>query len=385
MAIDPATAQFLLSPAGDELLRCAGSLTGDLLTKLTALRKQYPPEVSSAALEMLDLRRRGARKFSRAEEMFFVREALEQSSGEAISRYRADRFSAGATVLDVGCGIGGDTVGLASRGPVIAVDRDPVRLAMAERNLQVYGLADRVRFIHADIIDLDLETDAVFADPSRRAGGRRSRHIADLNPPLESIRRLARDIPDCAIKLSPATPDEELQSLGGEIEFISESGECKEAVVWLGGLSTADRRATLLPHGISMTLEDVGSVPVRRPGRYLLEPDAGIVRAHFVEQLAWAISAWKLAEQIAYLSTNELVASPFVDVYEILDSMPFSPKVLNRRLRDLDAGKVIVKKRGVPFDPEEVERRMKVGGSRELILVLTRIAGKAWALICSVP
>jgi hypothetical protein len=55
---------------------------------------------------------------------------------------------------------------------------------------------------------------------------------------------------------------------------------------------------------------------------------------------------------------------------------------VNRRLRELDAGKIIVKKRGVPFEPEEIERKMKLSGSRELILVLTRIKGKAWALIC---
>lgn len=381
MTIDLETARFILSPAGERLLKDAQLLTGDLLTKLTDLRKRYPPDVSSAALEMIELRDRAARKFSFAEEMFFVREALEQSSGETISRYRADRFPAGATVLDLGCGIGGDTIALASRGSVIAVDHDPVRLMMAERNLQVYGLAERVRFVHAEMTQIELRGDAAFLDPSRRQGRHRSRHIADINPPLEFVLRLIQEIPDCAVKLSPATPDEELVFLDGEHEFISDRGECKEAVIWLGRFRTCERRATLLPQCATMVDKAVDSVPVKRPGRYLIEPDACIVRAHLVEQFAHDIGAWKLAEQIAYLSSDKIIPTLFGECYEILQSMPFVPKLVNRRLRELDAGKIIVKKRGVPFDPQEVERGMKLGGSRELILILTRIRGKAWALI----
>lgn len=381
MPIDLATTEFLLSPEGDALLDEAKSLTGDLLARLTTLRKRYPAEYASAALELLDLRHRAARKFARADEMFFVREALEQSSSEAISRYRAGRFPEDIRVLDLGCGIGGDTIALAPRGPVTAVDRDPVRLAMAERNVEVYGLSDRVEFVLADVTEIPLDADAAFLDPSRREGGRRLRHLADLSPSLDFIERLVRETPDCAIKLSPATPDEELDGLGAEIEFISEGGECKEAVAWFGGLESDGRRATVLPAGASIAQTPVDPIPVREPGRFLVEPDACVVRAHLIEQYAHRIGAWKLDEQIAYLSADEVAAGPFGDAYEILDSMPYNPKAVNRRLRELDAGKIIVKKRGVPFEPEEVERRMKLTGSRELILILTRIRGKAWAFI----
>lgn len=382
MPIDLPTTEFLLSPDGDKLLAEAQSLSGELLTRLTTLRKRYPPEAASAALELLDLRKRAARKFSRADEMFFMREALEQSSSETISSYRAERFREGVCVLDLGCGIGGDTIGLASRGPVIAVDRDPVRIRMAERNVGVYGFSDRVTFVRADITEMSLVADAAFLDPSRREGGRRVRHLADLTPSLEFIERLAREIPDCAVKLSPATPDDELDALGAGIEFISEAGECKEAVAWFGSLKTAVRRATVLPACVTMAEQRVDPIPIREPGRFLIEPDACIIRAHFVEQLARDTNAWKLADQIAYLSADEFPSTPFADAYEILGSMPFSPKAVNHRLRELDAGRIIVKKRGVPFEPEEVERRMKLSGSRELVLVLTRICGKAWALLC---
>ena len=41
-----------------------------------------------------------------------------------------------------------------------------------------------------------------------------------------------------------------------------------------------------------------------------------------------------------------------------------------------------IKKRGVPFLPEEIRRRLKDQGETPVILVLTRHAGKAIALLC---
>jgi SAM-dependent methyltransferase len=248
--IDLETANYLLSPDGDELLEIAKELDGSFLQRVTILRKRYTAPVASAALDLLELRHRARKKFSRAGEMFFTREALEQSSGESISNYRAERFAKDSRVLDLACGIGGDMIGLAGRCFVTAVDIDPVKIAMAERNARVYGLADRVKFVCADVTEIQLDEDAAFLDPSRRIGGRRSTSLLQMSPSLEFVHRLRESIPECAVKLSPATNDDELESLDGEIEFISDSGECKEAVVWFGGFKSADKRATILPERV---------------------------------------------------------------------------------------------------------------------------------------
>lgn len=376
------TARFLLSPEGDQLLEEAASLRGSFLTRLTALRKQYPAEIAGSALDLLELRLRASKKFTRADCMFFTREALEQASSEVISTYRAERFPADGRVLDLACGIGGDTIGLARRCLVTAVDRDPVRVEMARRNLEVYGLAEKVTFICADVTEIPLEANAAFLDPSRRSDGRRIVKLSQLSPPLEFLRKLSEAIPSCAVKLSPATDYSELESLGGEIEFISESGECKEALIWLGDFKTAIRRATVLPGRDTIIYEPVESIPVRPPGKYVHEPDPAVIRAHLVEQFAAEVGAWKLDEQIAYLSSDSLVETPFGTAYQILDSLPFNLKALSRRLREWDAGRVIVKKRGVPFEPREIEQRLRTSGSRELIVIITRIAKRPHALIC---
>lgn len=62
---------------------------------------------------------------------------------------------AGKRVLEIGCGIGTDTVSFASAGAeVTAVDLSEKSIELARKRVEVYGLNDRVRFIHANAEEL---------------------------------------------------------------------------------------------------------------------------------------------------------------------------------------------------------------------------------------
>ncbi len=112
----------------------------ELLPVLERYRGSYPPDLLRAAIELTLLRRRGKAKFTRAEAMYFTREGLEMASAEAVARHTARRFSGLPRVFDLCCGIGGDALALAPLvGELIAVDRDPLALAMAQANAQAYG------------------------------------------------------------------------------------------------------------------------------------------------------------------------------------------------------------------------------------------------------
>jgi 2-polyprenyl-3-methyl-5-hydroxy-6-metoxy-1,4-benzoquinol methylase len=58
---------------------------------------------------------------------------------------------AGKRVLEIGCGIGTDTINFARAGAfVTAVDLSPQSLAVARQRVEVFGLADRIRVVEAN-------------------------------------------------------------------------------------------------------------------------------------------------------------------------------------------------------------------------------------------
>src|SRR5258705_7226884 len=58
---------------------------------------------------------------------------------------------AGACVLEIGCGIGTDTMNFARAGALVtAVDLSPKSLAVARQRADVFGLSDRIRFVEAN-------------------------------------------------------------------------------------------------------------------------------------------------------------------------------------------------------------------------------------------
>ncbi len=61
----------------------------------------------------------------------------------------------GKKVLEIGCGIGTDTINFARNGAeVTAVDLSAQSLQVARRRAEVFGLSDRVRFFHGSAEDL---------------------------------------------------------------------------------------------------------------------------------------------------------------------------------------------------------------------------------------
>ena len=105
---DPA---ILLTPPGQELLaRLAAEPDGGSLAVAERLRREYPAGLVATAMAQRELRLAAEVKFSRAAEMLFTRAGYEQSSSEAIARYRAGRLGHASRIADLCCGIGGDLI-----------------------------------------------------------------------------------------------------------------------------------------------------------------------------------------------------------------------------------------------------------------------------------
>ncbi|MCA9933219.1 MAG: methyltransferase domain-containing protein [Ardenticatenaceae bacterium] len=377
---------FLLSSEGARLLAetAVTPVTPDNHLQIaTQLRRKTAH--AQTVLETILLRQLAAAKFSRAAEMYFVREALEQASSEEVAAYRARRFAAAGVrhVADLGCGIGGDSLALAAHAEVTGVDWDPVRVAMAQENVRVYGYGDRFHPLQADLLALTpLPVDACFFDPARRdEQGRRIYSVQDYRPPLSLIQRWRTWVEETAVKISPGVNYDELPP-DAEVEFISVKGNVKDGVLWFGDLRTgAQRRATLLPGEHTLTDADLIDVPITAPQAYLYEPDKAVIRAHLVEALAGQLGAAKIDADIAYLTANEHQATPFARCFAVEDVMPFQLKRLRHYLRERRIGQVTIKKRGSPLEPEQLRHQLRLQGEGHCVLFLTFVRGETAVII----
>lgn len=379
----------LLTSQGQAALAAAAELgpaEETFLPAFTRLQKSYPAELAKAALETVILRRKAIAKFSRAAQMYFTREALEQASGEAISAYRSTRYAPFESAGDLACGLGGDAIGLAGRkapsGSTILVDADPVRLALARANLAAYGRAGRAQFVCADLTAASPPpAEALWFDPARREMGRRAFSVRHYHPPLSIVKDWLPSTPALGVKISPGVNLAELAGYDCEVEFISENGELKECALWFGPLKTAPRRATLLP-GTHTLLADPAAAPtLSAPKAYLYEPDPAVLRAGLVTSLAARLNASQIDPSIAYLTSDSLTPTPFARAFVVEEAMPFQLKRLRARLRALGVGAVTVKKRGSPLEPEALLRQLKLSGPESRIVFLTQVSGKPYALI----
>ena len=376
-ALTPDQARALLSPDGRAAVAAAEGLD---LSPAARVRSAEAVRGFGAlgplALEQALLRERARVKHPRGAELFWTGPALEQASSYDLASHRARRFD--RPVLDLCCSVGGDLLALPDGS--VGVDLDEARLLLAQANAQVLGRD--VSLVRADATRLRLPAGAdVVVDPARRAGGRRVFDPRAYVPPLDQVLSWRDRVRSLTVKVAPGVDHDALPE-DLEVEVVSLRGEVKEAVLLGGQVRTGHRRtATLLPGPHVLVDDPVAEPAVRPPGAWLLEPDGAVVRAHLVAQLAAQVGGWLVDGTIAYVSAGARVPTHYGKWFEVLEVLPFGLKPLRERLRAHDAGPLVVKKRGTAVEPEVLRKQLKLTGSREVTVVLTRAAGRQVAMI----
>ncbi len=350
----------------------------DFLSEFGMLAKRFPRETARAALTTAILRGEAETKFPQAEKMYFTREALEQATPWEVAVHRAKRYAGISRIFDLGCSIGGDALPLSKSAPVIGVELDPLRAAMARQN----GLALRadLRVVEGDVRQLPFDLtpdDAIFFDPARREDHQRTFSVEEYLPPLSIVLDWLKSTDAIGAKISPGVKLDQLAEYDCEVEFVSLNGALKEAALWFGRFKTAGRRATLLLDGETHTLtaDSQPELPLSEPRAYIYEPDAAILRAGLVETVGAQLDAAQLDSEIAYLTAAGLQQSPFVRVWAVEGWMPFQLKRLRAALRERGIGRLTVKKRGSPILPEDLIQQLKLEGEGSATLFLTQMQG----------
>jgi hypothetical protein len=253
--------RFLQSPRAQAELR---ELAGTTLTPqghlaaVMKLRERYTPQEAGWLLHQAVLQAKAGDKFGTPQRCLLLEEALQQASSLAMSGYHAQQFRQFGSVADLGCGIGGDLLAFAGMIPAVTgVELDPIRAALARYNVINHGFGSTVQVLEGDWTMMRLDTEAAFIDPARRIDGRRVFSLQAMIPPIALILRYQDQQPNLAVKTAPGINSMDVPSTA-EVEFISENGEMKEALLRFGALKQGHARcATLLPSGQQLTAVDM--------------------------------------------------------------------------------------------------------------------------------
>lgn len=387
----------LLNLEASSLLAEVGELDAkaDVVRLVSQLRaKGHDAQLVAAVLTQAKLRRRARAKFGEfASTMLFTEDGLEQASRLQVAALHAGRFrDAGLRhVADLGCGIGTESMAIASLGiQVTAFELDEVAAAAATYNLASF---DNAAVRQADVTQIELgEFDGLFLDPARRelSGGKRAqaRRKFDPNeysPNFDFVLQVARSKPT-GVKLGPGHPHDVIPE-DAEAQWISVEGDLVELTLWFGSVArpSVARSALLVAdgqrHELTSTHHEATHAEIGELGAYLYEPDNAVIRSHLIGELAERLDLRLIAPEIAYLTSDQEIRSPWLRGFEVIDVLPFDRKQLKAYLRERGVGILEIKKRGADVVPEQLRKELALKGENAATLVVTRVGDAHRAII----
>ena len=381
------------SPDAGTAIAQAGELElsqRSVVSDTAALRKAWGDNARAVA-ELVEARRIAAAKLSAelAAGWWTDKDAAQQSTPLAVARFRARHLAAlgVAVARDVTCSVGTELVALKEAGLTCSgSDIDPVRVEMARTNCP----AVEVRV--ADALEpwggTPGEKPVILADPARRNSSGRIHRLEDMQPPVSG---LVATYPghELMVKLAPGVNFAELEDWAGQVDVISVDGQAKEACALTSGLVSPEardseglaRRAVVINtsnQGDSVDAlaswepelsEDDVAARAGQPGRYIMEPDAAIIRAGLVRHFAAREGLWLVDPNLAYVTGDHIPAG--MRAFEVLDAVPV--KQLRKALQQRGVGKLEILVRGADINPDQLRAKLKLKGKGEATVVIARL------------
>jgi hypothetical protein len=365
--LTPEQARALVHHCADPQLEQAAKILagpGSVLEARAFLEQSYDSSICLAILDCLSCRERFAHKFEAAERWLLAREASEQATDSRIANWRANALKKDGLeeLVELGCGLGGDTVALSKQFEVKAWERCEARLLLARYNTQHLGRPP-CTFRCAEVDCADLKGQVLFVDPARRDGARLSRPESWF-PPLSKVIDCFREgrFQRVGVKVAPGITDRDLPETPLELTFLSIGGQLKEAFLVLDGSHDSFRQAVLFTQkGDILTFRTGhGRVPVAQPlpELYLHNPDPAILRANALDRLASQLEAGMVHPKIGYLVGPTPATDGSADSFKIVESFSLNWKTLKKRLATTGWSDYEYLGRGVPFGQAEVRNKL---------------------------
>ncbi|XP_062337062.1 trimethylguanosine synthase [Osmerus eperlanus] len=156
-------------------------------------------------------------------------------------------------IIDAFCGVGGNAIQFALTGKrVLAIDIDPVRLALARHNAQVYQVAERIDFLQGDFLQLAprLRGDVVFLSPPWGGPDYLTADVFNIKTMMDpdgfDIFQLSKMISENIVYFLPRNADMDqiasLAGLGGKVEVEQNflNNKLKTITAYFGNLIKSD-------------------------------------------------------------------------------------------------------------------------------------------------
>ena len=384
------TTSFFQSPA-------AISLATELMQKLeknnelsliTEYRKAgVDPELLRFAINQAALKKRGTQKFGElAADLLFTEAGLEQATRLEVAAWHARKFAAAGitSITDLGAGIGADSIAFCQAGLITtAVENHPEAFLALEQNLRKYP---GCKALNQGVEETAIETQAVWLDPARRDQDRKSLTPQRLQPEMFSPNLdLVFEIATkhaAGVKLAPAFPHE-LIPKNFEANWVSHSGDLVELTLWGAPLGSPGVKKAVLVAQTVLEFEGVQQLaPIGKLKNFIFEPDVSLIRSHLIGAFANQHGLELIAENIAYLTADEHLDSPWLKSYRVIDVLPLDEKTIRTYCHKNQIGTLEIKKRGVDITPEQLRPKLKLKGAGAATLILTRVGSARQAIVC---
>ncbi|CAB4636240.1 unannotated protein [freshwater metagenome] len=167
-------------------------------------------------------------------------------------------------------------------------------------------------------------------------------------------------------------------------------GDLVEMGLWFGKVARDNvaRSALLLDdkgkYEITSSNSSSSSAPLGKLGRYVYEPDNSLIRSGLIAEFSEPEGLTLIAPEIAYLSSDNRIESPWLKGYEVIDDLVFDRKKLKAYVRENNIGILEIKKRGSDISPEELRKQLSPKGEGAATLIVTRV-GDAHRVLVAQP
>ncbi len=306
-------------------------------------------------------------------------EYLRFATPKEVSNYRAERLKCDVLV-EIGAGIGGQTFGFAKFcKKVIAVEIDQKKLRILRDNIKKLGIKN-VDVIEGDALSegvikrvKELNPEIIFCDSSRKAEGERS--INDLSPNIWLLlREYSKISSKIAIEIPPFTSDSKSLKENFEQEFISLNGKLNRLTLYFNELKKSDKSVVALPNKERIENKKIKEAETESSAlgyQYLYIIDPAIILSELINELAsqFRLKLIKINKKEYFLS-NKKINSVFLQRFEILKVCKNNFLKILKNLREVNAGKVVLRLNINPESYWEERKRYEeqLNGRKEIHL-----------------